>query len=188
MARQRTHSEFKQKMLPHLASAYSLALWLMRNPHDAEDVVQDAYLAALRAFDKWSGENAAGWLLKIVRNTCYTRLKKRSRQANVIFIDTVSGELERRGTNSGSTVQSEFPSPESCLIVADERQAIRAAVEALPAELREVIVFREFEGFSYKQISQIIDVPIGTVMSRLSRARCKLRHRLNHAQLRSEEL
>jgi RNA polymerase sigma-70 factor (ECF subfamily) len=175
-------------MLPHLASAHSLALWLLRNPHDAEDAVQDAYLAALRAFDMWSGENAAGWLLKIVRNTCYTRLKKRSLRANVIFINTVSGELERRGAPSASTVQNEAPSPESCLAIADERQAIRAAVEALPAELREVIVLREFEDFSYKQISQIIDVPIGTVMSRLSRARSKLRHRLDHTQLRREKL
>ncbi len=188
MPRLRTNGEFKQVMLPHMASAYSLALWLLRNPHDAEDAVQDAYLAALCAFDKWSGESAAGWLLKIVRNTCYTRLKKRSLQANVIFIDTVSGELERRGVPSASMLQNELPSPENCLAMADERQAIRVAVEALPAELREVIVLREFEGFSYKQISQIIDVPIGTVMSRLSRARGKLRRRLDHAQLRSEKL
>ena len=188
MTRARTHAEFKQQMLPHLGSAYSLALWLLRHPHDAEDAVQDAYLKALHAFDSWSGENAASWLLKIVRNTCYTRLKKRSLQANVIFIDTVSGELERHATHTGKMLQNETPSPESCMASAADRHAIRTAVEALPAELREVIVFREFEGFSYKQISQIIDVPIGTVMSRLSRARGKLRHRLERKQLRGENL
>jgi len=177
MAKKRTRKEFESVMLPHLASAYRLAFWLLRHDFDAEDAVQDAYLKAFRAFDSWHGENASGWLLKIVRNTCITRLGKRSAHTNIVHLDTVTGAI---GNNIPTIVmKDETPLPDEVLIATNEQTSTRLALRQLPSDYYEVMILREFEDLSYKQISEIVDVPIGTVMSRLSRARRRLRDLLN---------
>lgn len=173
MAGKRKRDAFERAMLPHLASAHHLALWLLRHPHDAEDAVQDAYLRAFRGFDGWRGENAAAWLLKIVRNTCMTRLRTRSQHANVVHLDASPHDGEFAGR--AAALADEGRRPDACVIARAEQRAVREALGRLPPEYREVIVLREFEDLPYKQIAQIVDIPIGTVMSRLSRARHQLR-------------
>lgn len=177
MAETRTRREFERTMLPHLASAHNLALWLLQDPHDTEDAVQEAYLKAFRLYDGWAGENAAGWLLKIVRNTCMTKLKHRSRQANVVHLDAALGDLD--GRHPVARLQDSGPLPDACTIESAEHIAVRQAVRQLPADYREVIVLREFEDLSYKEIAHVTGVPMGTVMSRLSRARRRLRDLLS---------
>ncbi len=173
MAGKRNRDAFERVMLPHLASAHHLALWLLRHHHDAEDAVQDAYLRAFRRFDGWRGENAAAWLLKIVRNTCMTRLHARSQHANVVHLDTVANEGEFAG--HAATLADGGLQPDARVAARAEQRAVREAVARLPPTYREVIVLRELEGLSYKEIALIADIPIGTVMSRLSRARHQLR-------------
>lgn len=173
MQRTRTRQEFEATMLPHIDAAYRLAMWMLRHSPDAEDAVQDSFIRAFRAFDSWRGENAKGWLLKIVRNTCLSQLGKRSRHTNVIHLDTVMGD---------QTIDANTPAlrdkgllPEDALIAADNHSKLRKAVKMLPPNNYEVLMLREFEDQTYKQISEIIGIPIGTVMSRLSRARQQLR-------------
>ena len=149
-------------MLPHLDSAYNLARFLMRNEQDAEDVVQEASLRAFRFFESFRGENPRAWFLRIVRNTCYTVLKKnRSNEMNVVFDEELHGETPPMSAGMA-------------LDRTQDRQTVRAAIEQLPIEFREVITLRELEGASYKEIADVAGVPIGTVMSRLARARHQL--------------
>jgi RNA polymerase sigma-70 factor, ECF subfamily len=158
---------FEQALLPHLDAAYNLARWLTRNDHDAEDLVQAAYLRALRFFGGYNMANHRAWLLTIVRNTCYTWLEqKRASGASTTFDEEIHG------------VGSDAMDPERQLLRQDQKQSVRRAVEELPPELREVIVLRELEGMSYKEIAAIAEIPQGTVMSRLARARERLRQRL----------
>jgi RNA polymerase sigma-70 factor (ECF subfamily) len=158
---------FEQALLPHLDAAYNLARWLTRDDHDAEDLVQAAYLRALKSFGGFQGANARAWLLTIVRNACYTWLEqKRARGVAMAFDEDIHG------------VESDATDPEKCLLREEDQQAVRRAVEALPPELREVIVLRELEGLSYKEIAAIAGIPLGTVMSRLARARERLHRRL----------
>ena len=158
---------FEQVLLPHLDAAYNLARWLTHNDHDAEDLVQAAYLRALKFFDKFQGGNARAWLLTIVRNTCYTWLEqKQTRGPVAAFDEDIHG------------VETDAPDPEKSLLREEDRQSVRRAVEELPWELREVVVLRELEGLSYKEIAAIAGIPLGTVMSRLSRARERLHQRL----------
>lgn len=149
-------------MVPHLNAAYNLARWLTRNQHDAEDLVQEAYLRAFRFFDSFHGGDGRAWLLSVVRNTCLTWLSKRSGAAGVEF-----NEQLHRGDNPQ-------PDAENAMIRDSRIDSLRNCVEALPAEYREIIVLRELEELSYRQISEIAGVPIGTVMSRLSRGRERL--------------
>ena len=158
---------FERLVLPHADSAYNLARWLMRNDVDAEDVMQEALLRAYRYVDGFDGENPRAWLLSIVRNAGFSWLK-RNRPRDMVAL----------GDDSESTVVplwSSEPVADDLLL---ERQADRALldrlIEALPAEGREVLVLRELEEFSYKEIAEVIGVPIGTVMSRLARARQRL--------------
>lgn len=156
---------FEQLVLPHLDSALNLARWLLRNRADAEDVVQEAMLRAYRFFDKFRGGDARAWLLQIVRNSCYTWFEKnRSSEAMTEFDE----ELHHRPEAS----------PEALAAQADERQRLMLALESLPARSREVLVLRELEGCSYKEIAEITGTPIGTVMSSLSRARDRLQRTL----------
>jgi RNA polymerase sigma factor (sigma-70 family) len=158
---------FEQALLPHMDAAYNLARWLTRDDHDAEDLVQAAYLRALKFFGGSHMANNRAWLLTIVRNTCYTWLEqKRSRGTSTTFDEEIHGE--------GPDVMD----PETQLLRKDQKQSVRRAVEELPPELREVVVLREMEGLSYKEIAAIAEIPQGTVMSRLSRARERLRQRL----------
>ena len=154
--------------MPHLDAAYNLARWLTRNEHDAEDLVQSAYLRAFKFFSPKTATNSRAWLLMIVRNTCYTWLgKKQAHGTAVMFDEEVHSEV------SGAD------DPEKLLLRVDQQQTIQRAVEGLPLELREVIVLREMEGLSYKEIATIAEIPLGTVMSRLARARDRLRESLS---------
>ena len=158
---------FERALLPHLDAAYNLARWLTRNDHDAEDLVQAAYLRALRFFSGNRMANDRAWLLTIVRNTCYTWLEqKRARGTATPFDEEIHG--------GGSDAMD----PERQLLRKDQKQSVRRAMEELPPELREVVVLREMEGLSYKEIAAIAGIPQGTVMSRLARARERLRQRL----------
>jgi RNA polymerase sigma-70 factor, ECF subfamily len=153
---------FDQAVLPHLDAAYNLARWLTRNNQDAEDVTQEACLRAFRYWKGFSGRDSRSWLLAIVRNTFYSWLRQRSDQP----VLTDDGEMD--GT-VGST-----PDPEATLIRNVDQNTLRAALQDLAVEFREAIVLRELEGLSYKEIADIAGVPIGTVMSRLARARKRL--------------
>ncbi len=160
-------SRFEQAVLPHLGAAYNLARWLTRDDHDAEDVVQESYLRALKSFAGFHGGDGRAWLLAIVRNACYTWLeKKRGRQPATPFDEAVH------------TLDSGSVTPDTLLRQKEDREAVHEAVAALPVDLREVVVLRELEGFSYKQIAAIANIPMGTVMSRLARAREQLQKRL----------
>jgi RNA polymerase sigma factor (sigma-70 family) len=158
-------TRFEQMVLPHLAAAYNLARWLTRNEHDAEDVVQEAYLRAFRFFDRFHGGDSRAWLLTIVRHTCYTWLQRNRLPEPTAEFDEDIHSLDGEAAN-----------PETLLLQQGNQQALTHALEALPVEFREVLVLRELEGLSYKEIAAIADVPIGTVMSRLARARQRLQH------------
>ena len=146
-------------MLPHLDAAYNLARWLTHNDHDAEDVLQEATLRAYRFLDGLRGE-ARPWLLAIVRNTCFTWLQV-NRPAELAGFDDCAIEPDPADENG----------PEAQALRNSDRRMLNEALAALPAQLREVLILRELEDLSYKDIARIADLPIGTVMSRLSRAR-----------------
>lgn len=147
---------FQEVMLPHIDAAYNFARYLTRDPHSAEDIVQDAFLRAFRAFDGWRGEAAKAWLLAIVRN-CFVDWVKTNRR------DIASAEPENMSVDPET--------PESVLLLARDIAMLRTTVERLPEPFRETLLLRELEELSYKEIAAITDVPIGTVMSRLARAR-----------------
>jgi RNA polymerase sigma-70 factor (ECF subfamily) len=153
------HSVFEQAVLPHLDAAYNLARWLTRNDHDAEDVAQEACLRAMKFFDGFHGGSIRPWLLTIVRNTYLTWLHKNKVKEMAPLEDEV---------------KSHDANPEEQLLGRVDGQALRRALDALPADYREVIVLRELEELSYKEIAEIAGIPIGTVMSRLARARRRL--------------
>ncbi len=163
---------FDEVVLPHLDAAYNLARYLLRNPHEAEDAVQDACLRAVRHFGGFRGGDARAWLLRIVRNTCFTLLRRRRAGGESVEFDEQVHALDDRA------------GPEADLARALATESLREALDRLPAEFREVIVLRELEGLSYKEIAQVAGVPIGTVMSRLSRARDQL---ISRAKVESGE-
>lgn len=160
-------TRFEQAVLPHMGAAYNLARWLTRNDHDAEDVVQDAYLRAFRFFDSFRGGDSRVWLLAIVRNTCYTWLHQR--RANDLTT-TFDDELHDAACDTYN--------PERVLLQSIDKQILREAIEELPVEFREVVILRDLEDLSYKEIAQVSGVPLGTVMSRLARGRGRLQRSL----------
>jgi RNA polymerase sigma factor (sigma-70 family) len=160
-------ARFEQAILPHFDAAYNLARWLTREGHDAEDVVQEAYLRAYKFFDRFHGGDGRAWLLAIVRNTCYTWLKHNRPGESATSLDE-----EKHGEANPAA------SPERVLVQRENVQMLRQALERLPPEFREVIVLRELEGLSYKDIAGIAGVPVGTVMSRLARGRKRLEQEL----------
>ena len=154
---------FNECVLPYVDAAHNLARYLLRDAHDAEDAVQDAFLRAIRHFDGFRGSDGRAWLLSIVRNTCFTRLQgRRSIGENVEFDEEVH------------TVEEAAPGPEVELARKATAQSVHEGLERLAVEFREVLVLRELEGLSYKEIAQVSGVPIGTVMSRLARGRKQL--------------
>lgn len=159
---------FEQSVLPHLNAAYNLARWLTRTAPDAEDLVQEAYLRAFRSFETFQGPDARTWLLAIVRNTCFTWLRKRGEESTVEFDEEVHG-------------LNNAPDAESALLSQAALASLNGCIEALPLEFREAIVLRELEELSYKEISEVARVPVGTVMSRLARARKRLEQCLSGA-------
>ncbi len=154
---------FERVVLPHLDAAYNLARWLAGNDHDAEDIAQEACVRAFRFIGGHRGGDARAWLLAIVRNTAFSWLKKNRPRAVVSIDDDEIAELEDPAVAAGA-------------LHGADRNALRAALEALPLEFREAIVLRELEGLSYKEIAEIAEVPVGTVMSRLARARRQLQN------------
>lgn len=164
---------FNGAVLPHLNAAYNLARWLTRNDRDAEDVVQEASLRALKYWRGFSGRDCRPWLLTIVRNAYYSWLRQESVQPEL----TSDGEVDE--------VDQGTLNPERILLQNTDSELLRAALEDLPVEFREAIILREMEGLSYKEIADIAGVPIGTVMSRLARARRRLQLSLCNANERN---
>jgi RNA polymerase sigma-70 factor (ECF subfamily) len=160
---------FEQTVMPHLNAAYNLARWLMRNGDDAEDLVQEAYLRAFRSFDTFQGQDGRAWLLAVVRNTCFTWLRKKGSQPTEEFDEQMHSPAD--------------PSPdaESVLLNQAAMGSLQGCLEALPLEFREAIILRELEELSYKEISDIARVPVGTVMSRVARGRKRLQQCLTGA-------
>jgi RNA polymerase sigma factor (sigma-70 family) len=154
-------SLFEQTVIPHLNAAYNLARWLTRNSHDAEDLVQEAFLRAFRSFETFQGQDGKAWLLAVVRNTCFTWLRRQGDQPTVEFDEQMHTSVQP-------------PDAESVLLKQAALGSLQECLEAMPLEFREVIILRELEELTYKEISDIVRVPAGTVMSRLSRARKRL--------------
>ena len=167
---------FEQVVLPHLDAAYNLARWLVRNPHDAEDIVQEAYLRAFKFFGGYQGGDARAWVLKIVRNTSYSFFEK-NRPA----------ELAEEFDEKIHTPGNEDTGAEAALLKSADGLMLREALEELPVNFREVLVLRELEGMSYKEIAEVMGVPMGTVMSGLARARAQLRERLLRVRTGEEQ-
>ena len=163
MPEQNCPRDFEQEVLPHLDAAYNLARWLTCNDQDAQDVVQEAYMRAFRFFGESRGANVRPWLLRIVRNTCYTWL-----QLNGLQQPTTKSDEELSVRDPGAQ------NLEEGLVRSDSGKLVRQALESLPAGSREVLVLRELQGMTHKEISEVTGMPRGTVMSRLSRARSRL--------------
>ena len=157
---------FEQSIMPHMNAAYNLARWLAGNDPDAQDVVQEAYLRAFKFFSGFRGGDSRSWLLRIVRNSFYDWLK-RNRRADAGTDFEFDEELHGRADETGT--------PDAVLLEKADRELLHEAIAELPLEFREILVLRELEGFSYKEIADVADVPLGTVMSRLARAREHLR-------------
>lgn len=172
-------SRFEQLALPHMEAAFNLAFWLVRSRSDAEDVVQEAYLRAFRAFDNFRGEDVRPWLFAIVRNAAYRALGDRQRSANVVSLDEVfTRAAEEDGPGRRPEPPTDEPSAEDRLIQSAERELVLSALAELPAAFREVVILRELEGFDYRAIAEITGSVVGTVMSRLARGRVALRKAL----------
>ncbi|MGA2212190.1 MAG: sigma-70 family RNA polymerase sigma factor [Bryobacteraceae bacterium] len=155
------------QLINHLDASYNLAKWLTQNQHDAEDIVQDAYLRAVRHFGSFQGGEGRAWLLAIVRNLCYDSMRRKS--------------VRERTTPFDEAVHNTCPAPsdpETSLLQKERTGILRDALAELPSELREVLVLRELEELSYREIANIAQVPMGTVMSRLNRARKRLQRAL----------
>jgi RNA polymerase sigma-70 factor (ECF subfamily) len=161
MAPSKLAAEFEQVILPHLNSAYNLARWLLGNEQDAQDVVHDSFLRAHRYFASFDGSDGRAWLLGIVRNACFSSLRSNRGQ-------------QMPPDESLETLSAVEASPEGMLILQEDIQALRNCIGALAPEYREVVVLRELEELSYKEISTAAGIALGTVMSRLNRARVRL--------------
>jgi RNA polymerase sigma-70 factor (ECF subfamily) len=166
-----TRERFEQAVLPHLDAAYNLARWLTRNDQDAQDVTQEAFLRAFRFFDGYQGGNMRAWLLTIVRNTCYTWLHQNRPPDSAVEFDE---EIHSKESAGGAD-------PEIQVLASADKETLHRALDELPGIFREVLVLREMEGMSYKEIADVASVSLGTVMSRLARARTRLRQSLGAA-------
>ena len=163
---------FERLLLPHLSAAYNLARWLTGDNQNAEDLVQEAYLRAWKSFDSFTGSDGRAWLFSIVRNTCYSWLRRNG-----------PGKLDDVFDEEIHSDENETLNPETVLLQNQDRQLLREAVEELPLEFREVLIMRELEGLSYREIADAAALPVGTVMSRLARARKRLQMRLSEARV-----
>ena len=173
-------ARFERQVLPHLDAAYNLARWITRNEQDAEDVVQEAFVRAMKYFATFKGGEARPWLLAIVRNTCWSWLEK-NRPADLVPMEpgALEAQLEALGQASGEG------NPEVILLQSANRKLVNQALEELPVAYREVVVMREIEDLSYKDIAAIAAIPIGTVMSRLARGRDILRRAIGERMRRA---
>jgi RNA polymerase sigma-70 factor (ECF subfamily) len=165
---------FATVVLPHLGDAYALARWITGDRADAEDVVQEACLRAFRALGGFSGGNARAWTLTIVRNTAYSWLAK-NRSAVVMAVDDLEAAERTHATSSDAGPGGSYAAnPETDLIASADAAQLEAAIAALPAPFRETLVLRDVQGLDYREIAAVTEVPVGTVMSRLARARKRL--------------
>ena len=170
------HARFSQHVMPRLDEGYRLARWLTGNPTDAEDVVQEASLRAYRSIEGFAEGNARAWFLTIVRNTCYSWLRQHRPRA-LIFSEDLGPEERDALLDSGGVLGMEPPeTPEAVLVEKDRALRLARAIDGLPVPLKETLVLREYHGLSYREIAEVSGVPVGTVMSRLARAR---RHLMN---------
>jgi RNA polymerase sigma-70 factor, ECF subfamily len=160
---------FEQTVLPHLDAAYNLARWLTRNDQDAQDVTQEACLRAFRFFDGYQGGNMRAWLLTIVRNTCYTWLRQNRPPGSAVEFDEEIHSDQSTGAAD----------PELQVLASADKETLQHAIEELPEVFREALVLHELEGMSYKEIADVTSSSMGTVMSRLARARTRLRQSLS---------
>ena len=178
---------FERTMLPHLSASYHFALSIMRHPQNAEDAVQEAYIRAYRAINQFSGENSKAWLMVIVRNVCMTQLSQ-LKGSKVVYID--SQVLTQKVHQYQIEQAIADTTPESTAIelseISSQSKRIHHAISQLSLDYREIILLREFQDFNYKEISKITSLPLGTVMSRLSRARRDLREILGSALTKEE--
>jgi RNA polymerase sigma factor (sigma-70 family) len=163
---------FARVVLPHLGDAFALARWLTGDRADAEDVVQDACLRALRGIGGFSGGNSRAWVLTIVRHTAYTWLGK-NRPAALVVTDDLEA-VERAAFARGDAADAADETPEAALMAKADAARLEAAIQKLPPPFRETLVLRDLQGLDYKEIAKVTGVPIGTVMSRLARARQRL--------------
>jgi RNA polymerase sigma factor (sigma-70 family) len=166
------HARFRSVVLPHLAQAYTLARWLTGDRADAEDVVQEACLRAFRGIGGFSGVNARAWLLTIVRHAAYTWLGK-NRSGSLLMVDDLEA-VERKQASAGALSEHAPETPEAALIAKADAARLEAAIADLPMPFRETLVLRDVQGLDYREIAEVTSVPIGTVMSRLARARHRL--------------
>jgi RNA polymerase sigma factor (sigma-70 family) len=166
-------ARFASVVLPHLADAYALARWLTGDRADAEDVVQEACLRAFRGIGGFAGVNARAWVLTIVRHAAYTWLGK-NRSASLVMVDDLEA-VEQKRSSAGAAFEQAPPTPEAELIAKADARRLEAAIAELPVPFRETLVLRDVQGLDYREISEVTKVPIGTVMSRLARARSMLR-------------
>jgi RNA polymerase sigma factor (sigma-70 family) len=169
MSEREANAQFARVVLPHLDDAYALARWITGNGADAEDVVQESCLRAFRAIAGFAEGNARAWVLTIVRNAAYQWLRK-NRPATLVLVEDLE-PLEHQHLNS---VAHGVDTPESALITKAATQRLEAAIAALPTPFREVMVLRDLRGLAYREIAAVTEVPVGTVMSRLARARRRL--------------
>ena len=176
-------TRFEELALPHRDAAHNLAYWIVRNRDDAEDVVQDAYLRAFRAFGGFKGDAMRPWLLAIVRNAAYRALQDRRRMSSIIAFDVAFVAHE---AGDGYDIASSDPNAEALLIAEGENQQLYAALADLPLLYRDIVVLRELEGLAYSEIAEIAGVAIGTVMSRLSRGRALLRMSIERRMAKDE--
>jgi RNA polymerase sigma factor (sigma-70 family) len=174
------NTRFANVVLPHLDDAYALARWLLGNRADAEDVVQDACVRALRGISGFSGANGRAWTLAIVRNAAYDWLRK-NRPAAIISVDDLA-KVERLSSRDNPAVAPAPDDPEAALIARADEARLQAAIEGLPTAFRETLVLRDVQGLGYREIAEITGVPMGTVMSRLARARDRLIETLGEKQ------
>jgi RNA polymerase sigma-70 factor (ECF subfamily) len=165
-------ARFASVVAPHLADAYTLARWLTGDRADAEDVVQEASLRAFRAIGSFAGGSARAWVLTIVRNTAYSWLGKNRRSIVVSVSDLEAAEQAQ--VQGNGDVEANASTPETELIAKADAVRLEAAIAALPDQFRETLVLRDIQGFDYREIAQVTEVPVGTVMSRLARARRRL--------------
>lgn len=177
---------FQQLVMPHMDAAYNLARWLAGNAHDAEDITQEAFLRAFKFFDSFRGEDAKMWLLKIVRNTFYTQWRRaRGRDESTEFDEQLHSLEGDDGIGGAGRADD---NPEAVLARAQDMRLLDRALEEIPVEYREAVVLREIEDLSYKEIAAAMEVPIGTVMSRIARGRRLLLQTFNRLNGTPHEL
>lgn len=180
MLTRKDRQRFERLTMKHLGQAYNLALWLLRDPSEAEDIVQTAYMHAFEAFGNFTGNNTSAWIMTIVRNTAFTWLNKKKRISNLVSFEEAyhGGEQQYKNTINMT--------PEEIINMVATKTQVHGLIDHLPVEFREALFLREIEGYSYKEIAEITQTPKGTVMSRLSRARAQLQKLLLEQQRREQ--